>query len=214
MAVALIPAFAVEFAAIFFIDGVRFDALWLSFILAYWATIAIVFVVITSLVFGRADGATLARWLRETSPGSGRARLWYLVNGGGAASWAVTGSVVAVGAVVVLSVDATFRSDPLLVWTSVGAVIGALALTITAYAVRYARFYAQSGGLTFPGGAEPRFSDFVYLAVQIATTFSTSDVAITNPRLRRTVTTNSLISFAFNTVVVALLVSVLISTAA
>ena len=83
----------------------------------------------------------------------------------------------------------------------------------TAYAVRYAREQAASGGVSFAKTPEPVFADYLYLAVQIATTFSSSDVTIETTRMRRLVTANSLISFTFNTVIVALLVSVLVSSA-
>ena len=54
------------------------------------------------------------------------------------------------------------------------------------------------------------FLDFFYLAVQVATTFASADVSVTTTKARRLITANSLISFGFNTVIVALLVSVLV----
>ena len=56
--------------------------------------------------------------------------------------------------------------------------------------------------------------DFNYLAIQVSTTFSSSDVTIEHTAARRVVSVHSLIAFAFNTIIVALLVSVLVSVAA
>ena len=50
--------------------------------------------------------------------------------------------------------------------------------------------------------------DFNYLAIQVSTTFSSSDVTIERTDARRVVSVHSLIAFAFNTIIVALLVSV------
>ncbi len=92
-------------------------------------------------------------------------------------------------------------------------VTGSLLLTLTAYAVHYAREQSDNGGLDFPKTPTPTYADYFYLAVQVGTTFGASDVTVESTRMRRLVTGNSLISFTFNTVIVALLVSLLVTTA-
>ena len=179
----------------------------------YWAFASVFTVIITWLVFRKASAADLKRWLAASSPKSQSNRFWYALNGGGAASWAVSASFIAVVAVLVLSFNPQFRQSAFVVYTGIAVVVGSLAMTIVAYAVRYAREYAAGGGIEFPGEDEPVFTDFVYLAVQVSTTFSSSDVTITDTATRRLVTANSLISFTFNTVIVALLVSVLVTSA-
>jgi hypothetical protein len=49
--------------------------------------------------------------------------------------------------------------------------------------------------------------------LQVCTTFSTSDVTVTTTRMRKVVSGQSVVSFAFNTVIVALLVSALLTSA-
>jgi uncharacterized membrane protein len=120
-----------------------------------------------------------------------------------------------VTAVLILSFVPVYRDSATVVFSGIAVVVTSLVLTISSYAVRYAREWAgDGGGIVFPGDQEPTFMDFAYLAIQVSTTFSSSDVTIERTHARRVVSVHSLISFAFNTIIVALLVSVLVSVAA
>jgi uncharacterized membrane protein len=88
------------------------------------------------------------------------------------------------------------------------AVASAWMLTHTAYTLRYAHLYYRDdgdgeGGLVFPGDTPPDFLDFAYFAFTIGMCFQVSDVAIANRGIRRTVLGHSLLSFAYNTVILA-----------
>ncbi|WP_374945843.1 DUF1345 domain-containing protein [Agreia sp.] len=176
-----------------------------------WIVIALLLAFLPALIFGRATGHDLERWLAATTPPPGKRLMWSL-NGGGAVSWAFTGSAVAVGAVIGVSRNADLRSEPVVVVLAILVVVGSLLVTMSAFAVRYARENAVAGGAEFADTEHPRFVDYVYLAIQVGTTFSASDVTITTSRMRNIVSANSLIAFAFNTVVIALLVSVLLTS--
>jgi uncharacterized membrane protein len=91
-----------------------------------------------------------------------------------------------------------------------GAVVTtAWLVTIVSYASHYARIVATVGGLTFPGEQGVVFWDCVYLATQVQTTFSSSDVTIESTLTRRIISGHTLVAFVFNTVIVALLIAVL-----
>ena len=88
----------------------------------------------------------------------------------------------------------------------------------TIFTLHYARlFYAddpsgnkpQAAGLNFPEEEKPDYLDFAYFSFVIGMTFQVSDVEITRRLLRKLVLAHSLISFVFNTVIVALTISVL-----
>ena len=179
---------------------------------ATWALLGFTTGIVTFAVFRRATGEQLADWLRATDPHR-RENTWlYYLNGGGASSWAMSGSVIAVTAVLVLSLVEEFRAQPLVIFTGMAVVVGSLFMTIASYAVRYAREHATVGGIVFPATPAPVFSDFFYLAVQVSTSFSPADVVVETTSARRAITTHALVSFAFNTVIVALLVAVLTSS--
>jgi uncharacterized membrane protein len=84
------------------------------------------------------------------------------------------------------------------------------------YALHYAHMaYVQppSGcaGFRFPGTAEPVYWDFVYFAFTCGMAFATSDVEITDQRIRKVVAFHCLAAFAFNIGVLAFTVNLLAS---
>ena len=84
----------------------------------------------------------------------------------------------------------------------------------TAFALHYAHeFYRgkKPGGLQFPSGdndEHPDYWDFVYFAFVIGMTAQVSDVGITDRTIRRTATVHGIISFLFNTALLALMVNI------
>lgn len=83
-------------------------------------------------------------------------------------------------------------------------------LVHTIYTSRYAHLYyglSAKQGLVFPGNHAPDFVDFAYYAFVIGMTFQVSDVTITSKKIRRIALGHSLISFVFNTCIVALTIS-------
>lgn len=74
-------------------------------------------------------------------------------------------------------------------------------------------YYSESrtgvpeGGLIFPGGTVPSGTDFLYYAVVIGTSASVSDVVVASRDLRIATMVHSLLSFAFNTVLIAIAVN-------
>jgi uncharacterized membrane protein len=88
------------------------------------------------------------------------------------------------------------------------------AVVHTAFALHYAHeFYRGSkpGGLQFPSGdahVEADYWDFVYFSFVIGMTAQVSDVGITDRIIRRTATVHGVISFVFNTALLALMVNI------
>jgi uncharacterized membrane protein len=84
----------------------------------------------------------------------------------------------------------------------------------TAFALHYAHeFYrgAKPGGLQFPSGEQHEaadYWDFVYFSFVIGMTAQVSDVGITDRMIRRTATVHGIISFIYNTALVALMVNI------
>ena len=90
-------------------------------------------------------------------------------------------------------------------------------LVHTVYGLRYAHaFYGDSdepgghhhaGGLIFPGDRPPNYFDFAYFSFVIGMTCQVSDVQITSLRMRRIALLHSILSFGFNTMILALLIN-------
>ena len=84
----------------------------------------------------------------------------------------------------------------------------------TTFALHYAHDYyrgAKPGGLQFPSGdthEHADYWDFVYFSFVIGMTAQVSDVGITDKTIRRTATVHGIISFIFNTALLALMVNI------
>lgn len=100
-------------------------------------------------------------------------------------------------------------------------VISSWWLVHTVFTLRYAHFYycdmekddkhkkIKPGGLTFPEENEPDYLDFTYFAFVIGMTFQVSDVQITSKKIRRLAWMHGVLSFAFNTIIVALTINII-----
>ncbi|HEX3775123.1 MAG TPA: DUF1345 domain-containing protein [Polyangiaceae bacterium] len=135
----------------------------------------------------------------------GRTLVWAIVLLASAASLFAAGFVMRKAHTIAPS-EAAFS---ILVGLCLTAVASAWALTHTAYTLRYAHLYYRDdeegeGGLDFPGKLDPNAVDFAYFAFTLGMCFQTSDVAVTSRNIRRAVLAHALLSFLYNTVVLAL----------
>jgi uncharacterized membrane protein len=62
--------------------------------------------------------------------------------------------------------------------------------------------------LVFPGDDKPDYWDFLYFATSIGATSQTSDVSIRTKAMRRLVTLHAVVSFFFNTMVLAITINI------
>jgi uncharacterized membrane protein len=86
------------------------------------------------------------------------------------------------------------------------------------FALEYAKLYyldphgsaheAPPGGLEFPGGHLPEYSDLLYFAFIIGVACQTADVDISARGMRRMALIHGLIAFLFNTVILAATINV------
>jgi uncharacterized membrane protein len=95
-----------------------------------------------------------------------------------------------------------------LVTMCLAAVAIAWTLTHTAFTLRYAHLYYREdregiGGVEFAGALPPTYSDFAYFAFTIGMCFQVSDMTVTSRQIRRAVLAHSVMSFAFNTILLA-----------
>lgn len=67
----------------------------------------------------------------------------------------------------------------------------------------------EGGGLDFPNEKEPDYLDFAYFSFVIGMTFQVSDVEITSRKIRRLSLMHALLSFIYNTVIVALSINII-----
>jgi uncharacterized membrane protein len=104
---------------------------------------------------------------------------------------------------------------------SIISVVLSWTLIHTIFTFRYAHLYytsrseekgiekEQEGGLQFPNEDSPDYLDFAYFSFVIGMTFQVSDVAISSRQIRHLALFHGLISFVYNTVILALSVTII-----
>jgi len=116
-------------------------------------------------------------------------------------------------AAIVSELGEAHRNPPQLIFATLTIALSWAAVH-TAFALHYAHDYyrgAKPGGLQFPSGDQhdhADYWDFVYFSFVIGMTAQVSDVGITDKTIRRTATAHGIISFIFNTALLALMVNI------
>ena len=116
-------------------------------------------------------------------------------------------------AAILFELGASHRSVPQLTLATVTIALS-WATVHTTFALHYAHDYyrgTKPGGLQFPSGDQhdhADYWDFVYFSFVIGMTAQVSDVGITDKIIRRTATVHGVISFVFNTALLALMVNI------
>lgn len=99
-------------------------------------------------------------------------------------------------------------------------IVGSWLLVHTVFALQYARNYYQdhesnnediAGGLDFPSDHQPDFWDFLYYSFVIGMTSQTSDVQTTSREMRRLTLLHGILSFFFNTTILAMSINIIAS---
>lgn len=109
---------------------------------------------------------------------------------------------------------ADFNSQALL---SVLSVVLSWFLIHTVFTLRYAHLFYRSikkgkeKGICFPGDEDPDYTDFAYFSFTIGMTFQVSDVEVAAKDIRKLVLLHGLLSFAFNTSIIALSINIISS---
>lgn len=114
--------------------------------------------------------------------------------------------------------DAIKLNKELHLLAAVGTMTFSWLLVHTIFALRYAHlFYGDhpdrtgdiASGLNFPEEQQPDYLDFAYFSFVLGMTFQVSDVEITSRRIRRIALMHGILSFGFNTIIVALTINVI-----
>ena len=93
-------------------------------------------------------------------------------------------------------------------------VAGSWLMVPTLFALNYASLYYRTnrgGGLKFPepdAGFKPDYADFLYFSFTTAVASQTADVTITNRPMRRLVLLQAVLSFLFNTTILAFTINI------
>ena len=134
-------------------------------------------------------------------------------------TFVIVAAVISLGAILLLLQSTKGQSGdgvafPVIL--SLTSVVISWWLAHTLFTLRYAHLYygtdKETGktkqGLNFPEEQTPDYLDFVYFSFVIGMTFQVSDVEISSRTIRRLALFHAIISFVFNTAIVALSINV------
>lgn len=169
-----------------------------------WDIAAVSMLLWVWLVVARFDADATRR--RATREDNNRVAIWVFLLSASCAS------LLGVGLALIGPTDRSPGEQRLLLGACLVSVLLSWAVVQTVFTLRYAHEYYSrpEGGIDF-GGEAPDYQDFAYFAITIGMTFQTSDTAITNRRIRRTVLRHALLAYLFGAVIVAAMVNVIAS---
>ena len=177
--------------------------------LAAWNAFAVSYLALGLRAFSRCGRAELVQRVLAKPLPSSRAKRWLLAGGGGP-GWPVVIALVAFGTIITAVLSRDDASS--LVFALAAGTVATCWMVITfSFALQYARRDIEQGGLKFPGAQEPVFSDYIYLAIGCTATFGTTDTTIVSSPMRNLVSVHSVLGLLLNTVVVAVLISIIVS---
>lgn len=129
---------------------------------------------------------------------------------------AAIASVAAIAAELASAKSQAADREALRVALAAGTIALSWAFVQVIFALHYAHVYyaleedgdgSHREGLEFPGDEAPDYWDFMHFAIIIGATAQTADITIVSKALRRVSTIHSLIAFAFNTAILALMIN-------
>lgn len=174
--------------------------------LVAWNAGTVFYVVLAAAMMARSTQESMQRRARREDEGRYVVLVLVVV--------AVLASLAAIGGQLVVLKDV--HGVPRLLHVALAAltVVTSWALMHTIFALHYAHdYYGNLGrgaapGLEFPGEESPDYGDFFYFAAIIGTSGQTADIALKTRAMRRLGTAHCILSFFFNTTVLALTINI------
>ncbi len=130
----------------------------------------------------------------------------------GTTSTTISAAIMAVVVTVGIAQTPQFRAESLYLVGGLLTVASAWVLMVFSFSQAYLRLAARSRSgapIRFPFPDQPRFGDYLTLAILMSTMAATVSAEITTRPAWRLVRANVVVAFAFNTVIIAMTVSLL-----
>lgn len=181
----------------------------LSHLMIGWNTFSLCMIVMSWITFFITDSKQIREQSRKQDPKRSIVFIIVLIS--------TFASILAVVLLIVTKKEGNAGAS----WRLPVAILGMLLswlLIHTVFTLRYAHIYygdhktkpnTHAGGLEFPGDEKPEYLDFAYYSFVLGMTFQVSDVQITSKRLRNLALLQGLISFGFNTIMIALTINLI-----
>lgn len=184
------------------------ESIFIPYYMVFWVLFVLCYIAWTHLAYARTPRPELVRIAAEQS----RRRpslLAQMLGYGGAGSWTVAGAVVAAFLTVGLARTEMFRSEPLFILLGMATVAASWFAMVYSYALRYLRLHSGGERIDFDQLEPPVFGDYLTMAFMMSTMASTLGARIRTRTGWRAAREHTVLAFVFNTVIVAMTVSLL-----
>lgn len=172
------------------------------------ALTVLTYVPMTLWAFRELEGEDLATVARFSSPRNEEEERKLRRSGVDELSTAIGAGVISLMCVVLFIVVPGVREDTLATYATLVAMVASWIMIVVAFAVRYMRDWAGEGG-EFVDSREPVvFIDFVLVSMQVSTGYNLARGMFETRKSRRNALTHNVIAYMFNTVIIALVISV------
>jgi len=176
-----------------------------------WNTAILLFLILAGIAMHRATGESMRKHAQETDEGHYTVLIMALI--------AATASLAAIVFELINLRDHSSGDAALYIGLSGLTILTAWSFIHIIFTEHYAHeFYVdrdrktadiqESKGLEFPGTKEPDYLDFLYFTFTIGVANQTADVAIESRAMRVLVLIHSIISYFFNTIILALTINI------
>jgi uncharacterized membrane protein len=174
-----------------------------------WPVYSVLYVAWGARVYSRLPSEALRRVSEsDDRDDRGVSRLLHLT---GTTNTTLTAAAVAVIVTIAIAQQEEFRSEPVYILLALLTVASSWLLMVFSFAQRYQRLgvTADDEPFRFHIPDVPRFGDYFTLATLLSTMAATIPAEISSRRAWLTVRTNVVIAFLFNSVIIAMMVSLL-----
>ncbi|WP_232547484.1 DUF1345 domain-containing protein [Propioniciclava soli] len=162
----------------------------------------------THHVFTRTDPAELSR-IGKVQYQRGPSPIARLLGLGSTENWAISVAVAAVAGAIAAAVLGTQEGGTLLTLLALFTAAIAWTTVVYAFALRYFRLHSAGELFAFDTEDQPRFVDFLTVALMISSAGALSAATPTTRASLGAVRTHTVIAFAFNALVIAMTVSLI-----
>jgi len=197
-----------RFAGVDFSDLTR--ALVTSYVIA-WPLNVVIYVVWSFRAYSRLDSASL-RQASVADDVDEQRPVARVLNVTGATNTTITAAVVAIIVTVIIAQHPQIRGEPIYIVLTLATVASSWVLMVFSFAQGYLRLGAggrEGAHFRFHFPDPPRFSDYLTVALMLSASSATLSADITSRAAWQLVRANAIIAFIFNSVIIAMMVSLL-----
>lgn len=170
-----------------------------------WIVQGFLYLLLSIIVHRRMDSE---EFLAHTQSSHRAHRWWWTLFGAGSAeSWTISGSLLAAALVIAAAQIGYFDGSAAPMVLGFGAVGTSWAIMVYSFALRYADVYG-SGELAIPFTEAPRLGDFMSISV-LTSTFLGASAEPRSSTAAKVFRSHAVLAWAFNTVILAMAVSIL-----